>query len=501
MNARDFLHKVFSFLEVQSLVGGLEISDTALRFVASGSTFATSVRLAPGILSGGRIQDEAAFVAALSELRRQILGKKAGTQARVNAVVVLSSIPIYSQVFALPLLKGDELDKAVDLNLKMAMPGGREQSNAGWQMLSENPSSGKVDILSAFLDKNAAEEVTAALRKMNFTVLAIESRALALARLTRFEAAGFDENVPSLVVAADADGLDVLILRHGNLHFDYFQSWKDLKGDIKEITTDDFNAMVVRGVNQILNFYNAHWKDPIGRIFVAATGMESEVIAAITKNFETPTTPLAPMVSPPITAEWFTAFGAALRGRMPRRDDKEVSLLGINAQEEYRREVADHFLGFWRVLAPVALLMLIAIIGGAILLLGRVRTSLASQAVLRLDPTQSREIDTLKMKVQAFNTEINLIAGINAASHPKSVLLGKILDIALRRNITIGRISIADPGTPITLTGTATSENDIRGFKDELVITQGIQNVNLPFTQIRKDGAIYSFSITFTGIQ
>ena len=86
------------------MVGGLEISDTALRFAvaAPGALRLASVRLAPGILDGGHIKDEAAFAEALSELRARIVGKKARSSLKVNAVVVLSSASIYSQVFDLP---------------------------------------------------------------------------------------------------------------------------------------------------------------------------------------------------------------------------------------------------------------------------------------------------------------------------------------------------------------------------------------------------------------
>jgi hypothetical protein len=464
--------------------------------VASGSSFAASVRLGPGVMSAGRIEDPAAFGAALRELRSRILGRRARSSARVNVVVSLSSLHIYSQVFALPFLEGESLEKAVALNLKMALPGGSENFYAGWQVLTRNSSSGRVEILSAFLDKGTADDLVAALRAGGFSLFAIESKAISLARVTR-QASGFDPHAASVVVAADTEGLDVLIVRNGYLQFDYFNTWKDLQGDAKSITLESFQAMVVRSVSQIQNFYNSHWKEPLGDIFVGATGMQQEIMSVIGSDFGGKARELVPLTSPPLTPEWFIAFGGALRGRLPRKDDSELSLLGIDAQAQYHEEQIEHFLSFWRLLVPLALGVLLIVFAGAIFFVGRVNSSLQQQGLLRLDPAQAREIESLKEQAREFNRSIELVEAVNAAAERKAPLLGKLLEIASRRGITINRLAIGGPSDRIALTGTAGSDKAISELKEELKITPGFKDVDLPLTDIRKNGSTYTFSISF----
>ncbi len=489
-------HTLLALLEARPVVGGLEVSDVMLRFVASASPVAASVRLEPGIVAEGRILDPVAFGKALIALRAQILGPRPRKSARINVVVSLSSVRIYSQVFALPFLEGENLEKAVELNLKMALPGGAVESYSGWQVLTRGAEGGRIEILAAFLDKGIADDLTQILRQNGFSVLAIESRALALARLAR-QSPQVDSKAPAIVVSADASGLDVIIVRAGNLQFNYFNSWKDLQNGERQMTLETFRAAIVRSVTQILNFYTSHWKEPVGDILVAATGMRDEIIAAVTGGFSAKARELVPLTSPPLTADWFVALGSALRGRLPRRNDSELSLLGINAREEFRREQVDHFLSFWRLLAPLALGVLAMAFFAAWLFLIKMQGSVERQAVFRISPGAAQEIKTLRSEAQAFNESLALITAVNAEASPKASLLRKLFEITGRRGIAITRLQVAGSGGPVSLSGSAPSEDVILGFKNELNITPGIRNVALALTDIQNQGDHYSFSLSF----
>jgi len=497
MDSKAILHRFFTLLEARPAVGGLEVSDAALRFVASGVGPALSVRLEPGIFVGGKVADEAAFLKALLTLREQILGRHVRDTARLDVVVSLSSAHIYSQVFALPFLEGEKLEKAVDLNLKMALPGGSLESYSGWQILAHNVDSGRIEILAAFLEKRIADDLTALLRRAHFSVLAIESRALSLARLAKQATSGPDTRLPTIIVSADTSGLDVIIVRDGNPQFDYFNSWKDLQEEKKEMTLENFRLVIIRSVTQIINFYSAHWKEPLGMILVSATGMQAEIVQTISANFSTKVQELVPLVSPPLTSEWFVALGAAFRGRQPRREDVELSLLGVAAREEFRREQIDNFLSFWRLLIPLALGVLLAAFLGAWFFLSNNRRSVEAQAVFRISPEAAQEIKNLQQEAQSFNDSVSYIAAANALASPKAPILTKIMEITARRNITIGHLQITGPGTPVILSGSASSEGAILAFKNELAVTPGIKNVVLSLTDIQNQGDHFSFSTTF----
>jgi hypothetical protein len=495
---RNFLHKLFTLLEARPVIGGLEVSDSGLRFVASGTSFATSVRLEPGVFSKGKIEDEVAFLAALDLLRSQILGRKEKTAARINVVVTLSSTHVYSQVFALPFLEGESLDKAVELNLKMSLPGGASESYSGWQILSHKGEGGKIEILAAFLDKSLADDLTALLRKANFSVLAIEARALSLARLVKSAAAGFDPKVPLIMISADTSGLDVMIVRDGNLQFDYFNTWADLAGGEISMTIETFQAIIVRSVAQIMNFYGSHWKEPIGEMLVAATGMKDEIIDTVKKNFGVNVREFVPLVSPPLTSDWFAALGGALRGRLPRKEDVELSLLGIDAREEFRREQIDHFLSFWRLLTPLALSVLLLAFAGSWFFLDTVAKNIENQSVFNISAAEEGEIKSLRTQAEDFNLSVAYLAAANAVASPKAPVLAKIYEITDRRGITISQLKVGGRTEPIFMSGSAATDTAILDFKKELDITTGIKDVKLLITDIHQEGDHYTFSINFT---
>lgn len=498
MTFRDIVAKTMEILSAGPVAGGLEVGDGALRFVAADPLRPAHamIRLAPGIFAEGRIKDEAAFRQALRGLRSQILGDKASSPAPINIVVSLSSINIYSQVFALPLLEGESLERAVDLNIKMALPSGTAETYSGWQTLSAAADS-RIEILSAFFDKNLADDLTDVLREERFAPLAIEPRSLSLARLFKEAGTGYDARLPIIFVSADTSGLDVSIIRGGNLHFDYFHSWHDLQGTEKQMTLEVFRNAVIRSVSQILNFYNSHWKEPLAGILVAATGMEEEILKTVKGNFSLDVRIFAPRSSAGIGSEWFVAWGSALRGRTPRRDDKELSLLGIGAQELFRREQIEHFLRFWRLLVPLSLGVVLAVIFGARFFVGSLKTQIQSQAAFSLSPEDAREAAKLKHAAREFNTAAAYLAAVDATAAPKSPVLIQIFDIAARRDIAVSRLSADLPSSPVMLSGSAASEDAIREFKNELTVTSGIREVNLPLTEVHKEGERYVFSISF----
>ena len=128
---------ILSFLRVRAVTGGLEISDQVLRLVyfnkKGGETAA--VRLEPGILENGVVKNPEAFKAALALLRSKVAEIHAPSQ-KINVVVSLGSVNIYSQVFNLPVLQGADLEKAIELNVQMLSPIDIAQAYSGGSRLA-----------------------------------------------------------------------------------------------------------------------------------------------------------------------------------------------------------------------------------------------------------------------------------------------------------------------------------------------------------------------------
>ena len=96
-------------------MGGLEISDSAIRFlqIEGEKTKTASLRLPPGIVLDGKINDRQNFLAALKAVRLQLAGLKTGQ--KVHVIVSLPVSVVYSQSFNIPTISQENIKEAAEL--------------------------------------------------------------------------------------------------------------------------------------------------------------------------------------------------------------------------------------------------------------------------------------------------------------------------------------------------------------------------------------------------
>jgi Tfp pilus assembly protein PilN len=500
MNLKSILKKILSLLRARSPIGGLEISDSGARFAFWNEKtweFA-SVKFAPGTIAGEHIKNLPEFIAALRLLRKNILGKKSKSQIKANAVVSLGSVGIYTQVFTLPAVEGENLEKAVQLNMQMVSPADLSTVYSGWQIVNRDSDNRQLDVLGSFLNRSTVDEITAALREAGFLPVAVESRALSLARLIRDAAAGFDYKKAYVVVSLDDSGLDIFVIRHGQLYFEYFNSWLDLQGESRQISLDEFKALITRNLNQVINFYRSHWLDVLEDVIISATGLNDEIAKLVKERFGMNPQNLMLTLRQPVGNELFLAIGSGLRGILSRRLDTDISLLGVDAQEEFRREEAISFTNFWRVLAPTALAIMLLVFGIADFSVSKSIAGLETNNIFHLGPEQAKEISSLESRATAFNNAVTMIGAIRAPANKKLPLIEKIAGVLASSSVALSHLTIQGTNAPITLSGYATSQDNILAFKRAIDTDPVFQNVNLPLTNIRSDPQGFTFSISFS---
>lgn len=495
---QNSLTKFLSFLRAKPMIGGLEIADTALRFVVwDGKAFQmTGLKLQPGVVVGGQLKDREHFVAALKILHAQILGERRH-RVKINAIVSLSSIGIYTQVFTLPFIEGDSLEKAVQLNIQMISPLDFSEAYSGWQFANKDEDGVRLEILSAFANKGVVDEFAGALRDAGFLTVAVESRALSLTRLLKEAGAGFDPTRSEIVMSVDGSGLDFLIIRRGHLHFDYFNSWLNIQGDAKEISPDVFRAAVIRSLHQVLNFYNSHWNEPLDEIILSTTGFHDEVIKTIRENFSLKVRDFALNTSQVVAPDWFVALGSAVRGLVPRRSDKEISLLGIDAQEEFGREQVLGFLRFWRALMPAVVSVFMVAFASVYFSLSRIDENLKLDVISVNRGEQSQEMRGIESQISEFNRVVSLLSDIESAATVKTPMLQKIADFSSQAGIVIARIYYQAANIPVSISGSAKSSEDLLVFKKLLEGNELFAEVDLPPSAVQVSPQGATFSMTF----
>lgn len=497
---RRYIEGILKFLRARSLVGGLEVSDTLLRFAywTGRSWQLLSLRLPPGLIVGGRVQNEGLFIQALKALRKQITLR--GDREKINVIVCPGSVDVYTQVFSLPDLAQDGLERAVDLNIRMISPEDLSQMYSGWQLLNKNSKEVRSwEILSGFIPRAVVDSLTNSLLASGFLPVAVESKSVALARLVRSLAMGFDSAKPTIVLLLDGSGLNFLILRSGQLYFEYATFWKDVPGADKGVTKEVLRSIITKNLSQVKNFFAQQWpSEAISDIWLSVSALRGELEDILKESFPDLTVRAVRLPgSQEIPAEWQVALGSGLRGQMSRFEDREMSLMGIGAREEFAREEVLSFLSFWRVLVPIALGVLI---GMFVLIQSYLRTvnlSLQSQIANQPSNSRIREVDELEKRAKDFNRAVLMVQKIEENTELKEPILSAVSNLADRAGVKIVRFGFRSLENPINLTAEASSEEHIRNLKILLDSSEAFAEVRLPYAEIRQTPQGLTFSVSF----
>lgn len=494
------MNGLLAFLRIRTPIGGLEVSDSALRYadLGGGTWRFASVRLPPGIVEDGTIKDRAQFVAALRTLRAQITGFLKGRRP-TNVVVSLSSINIYSQVFNLPIIQGENLARAVELNMQMISPDDITKTYSGWQIVGEDEKAVRLEVLGAFIARAVVDDMRSALAEGGFVVYALESRALSLARTVRMLEASFDAEKPAIVVNLDSSGMQFLIVRKGQLYFEYFTSWRDVETEGHQISQTIFEGVVRRNLHQVLNFYQAHWTDKIYEIVLSATGLKDEVTNIITKNFEFPVRDAALTLGQSTGPDWYIALGGGLRGSMPRRDDRDLSLLGTSAQEEFHRHQLAQFMRFWRVAVPVTLSIVVIAFAATNMFLQRTEDDVMMKfAQANVNVEQQQAINELKVRIQRFNATIARVNEFVAAYPLGANVFSDIVDAFAQSGVSVNRFDFTDFGATIKASAEASNDTQVKALKRSLSSNPRFSGIDIPLTEITYLSDKVTFSVIFS---
>jgi hypothetical protein len=493
-----YFQKTLSFLRVRSIAGGLEVSDQVLRLVYfNGNAWQmAAIRLMPGILEKGKIKNLEAFVASLRELKTKIPAVRS-KKKKMNVVVSLSSVNIYSQVFTLPLLEGNDLKKAVELNVQMLSPGDASKTYSGWQMLGRDEVDLRLEVSVAFIEKQIVDEMVDALLSAGFLTVGVESRALALVRILREKGAGVDAARSYLLLNIDNSGLDFLIVRKGQLYFEYTNQWSDLADDKGQISVQKFEDMLAGSMRQVTNFYSQHWPEPLSAVILSASAFGDEAEKVIGTAAALPITRLTLFMGQAISSEWLVALGCSLRGFNSSSADKEVNLSGEEAMDTFRKEQLVGFLSFWSIFVPVVLALTIVTFALADNFLVFTAKGIASQSVFNEQGQELQDVAILQASSTAFNESVELVQNTEKQLAPRYPIISMLTDMASSTGVSLNHISFPGPAGPILIGGTASSEPQIVALKTAIAADPSFGPVTLPISGIQLNGGVYSFTMTF----
>ncbi|MBN2197716.1 hypothetical protein JW698_00750 [Candidatus Wolfebacteria bacterium] len=502
------IKKVLNIINPQVAIGGLEVSDSTLKFiiVKDNKLESVSLNLPVGVIEEGKIKNKEEFKNALLNLHSQITPK---IKKKIYLIVNIPDINVYIQVFNLPILEKNNFEEAVNLNLRMISPIDFSSVYADWQKVGKNKTDrGQTEILGAFISKKITDDFVECLKDTNFVVVAIEFSGLALSRLISGLA-----GLPNafLLLYLTGSGLNFSLIKNSNLYFNHFVSWPI--SEEKQISFSSIKEIIIKEAQKILNFASSHWPDTLIKdVLLATPALDDKIIQAINENFSLSVKKIiipSKIVDPEnhwvmnneklssLTPDWFSVLGSALRGLIPRSKDIIISLASTGTEEEFQQYQIINFIKIWRniILTSLCFLLIAFIILEGFLV--RTVNSLNSQTANLVNLPAMEEINKVQEEAKKFNNIVTSVLEAKKQIRDWSSFFENIKSLA-GTDIVIERIFVQGEKQPILFNGKATDEASIINFKNKLESESNFKEISLPLSGISssKDGG-FTFNINF----
>lgn len=497
---RYFYQKLLAFLRIRTVVAGLDIADDIIRlayFDGKSWQLHTS-RLEPGVLENGHVKDKDKLVAALTQLKAEAKMGGRSKNKKISVVVSLSSVNAYTQVFNLPLMTGDTLAKAAELNLQMAAPEDIAKLYSGWEVVGKDEATSRLDVLSAFIDRDVVDELVQTLFTAGFLTMAVEPRSIAVTRILHEKGAGIDTKKPYLFLDVDNVGIDFLVIRNGLPYFEYSNLWKNIADASGEISVPKFEEELAASLRQVINFYNQHWTEPIGAVIIAAAALQESIEKTVATNATFPSVRLTLEMGQPISSEWLVGIGGALRGtERTKFGEGEISLLGPDWEARFQEERIFQFTRFWRVLIPVTFSILVILFLATDSFVAATKSTIESGSEFNANASQVSQITALEASSTEFNNLVSMAQAAENATSKTYLFMQALQSAAAPDEITIDHLTYPGSSGTISLTGSAPSEDRVVAFQTALENTANFSQVSLPPTTVQDNGGTYTFQMTF----
>lgn len=494
MTLQSLTHSILKILRLHELSAGLEVSDTAIRYVlpVGGSWNVFSVPIAPGVMEHGIIRDAQAYTQSLRTLHDQIV--RTATAKRLPVVVCLSTYPVYSQIIKVPLLNASDLNQAIALNIAMLTPKDREVY-ASHQIVATNDQEGFVESLVAFIDQSVIQQHTTAFLSAGFLPTAVEWQAYSL---TRFVVKTVVARNPALlegvfaVITVDDVGIRAALIRKGMLYFDYRVSWHDVARSAAVVTREMVASAVQDTVTRLIRYGQQHLALPtLDYIYVNAPTVSELVQRAVAGVTSIPSSALAD--ESVVVDGSLYASGASLR---EAGQESYINLIGKQFVSDVRTVTLINFLHLWQFVVPVLFAVLLLVGMGQDIYTLRTKNELQLEFSRTYNQELSSQLRAYVAQTQNFNALVDTALASGVTAPKKSPLLDAFVRIALSANV--GIVSYVASGDVVTVQATARTQDEAVAFERTLQSNSQFSGVSVPLSSIRAMPSGVSFAVSFS---
>lgn len=496
------LKNIFDKLSSKPVVGGLYITDSSVQYFLINNDYPqpikASVSLPAGVVEEGKVKNHKKFVQHLSALRNTLT--KDGSKQPLKVVTCLPSAIIYAQHISIPNVGPDQLEETANLNLKMNSPVDINEVYTSWELIRETPD--VYDIMGVFSDKKEVDKYRAALMDSGFYPVVFEFSSLATS-WTVNKVLGTKDKI-SLVTNVSPDGIDIFLLKKGFLYFNYFISWRSIKGKEEVISKEVFESNLMEELKRVISFSDNQFNEHPHNLVLIAPGLEESLSKLISSNLDIKIVTLKESLSkigsniPKDISNWYTVLGSAIRGNWERGLDKFISIGTENLEKIFYRERMLSFIGLWRnIFAGALTILLILIAGAGIIIVMQPQASMDSDTLVNIRQQQQafEEIDGV---AQTFNSLVSEVRRVSEGSDLLSSFLNDFYQISSDHNVRITQLTFSSFNEEINVSAITLSPGSAVSFRDSLNNEDRFQGVSLPFSDMSEEDDGTHFNVSFT---
>jgi hypothetical protein len=467
----------------------LFIRDTSINLlVMKGEQIETwaSLPLEPGLVSQGLIVDEAQVADKVKQIFKE-------TKVQASKVITaLSGHDSLYRIITLPDLPEAILPEAVRREAKRTIPTPLEEVYFSYQRLP-TLTRGEARIFLVTFPRDRVDALVRTLHQAGIKPHIMDLAPLALCRIP---------NEPkAIIVNTRLDHLDVMVIADR-----LPQVIRRLSLPSEAESLEERLPLIAEEFNRTVAFYNSsHMEKPLDpTVPVFACGDLAEAPETWQSVVGQSGYSVSPLISPVEPPEGFNSnnflvnIGLALKELLPEKEEANFSLVNFNALPE--AYLPEHF-SIVRVLVPVGIVIGIGLIIFALILIQNNRANIEE---LRSDVAvaegrviqQQREIAELNAQVgPAETTASELNARITAMERRRATIYEDLTEIEKLAREKVNLSSVNHGGSSVTLSGTASDEDDIFSYARDLRNCGRFSRVWIPSITAGGGGFAFTFSL------
>lgn len=457
----------------KDVIGGLEISDSGLRFslLKKNKLGLTIDTLAESKFSArttkdGEAKDKEALAGELASFVKKHRIK--------YAIVSLPNDQIFTKTYIFPTVMPEEkIPSSVKMIIDFQLPAKKDDIYHDWERTDDKKNK---RALLAYLPKTAVSSLTAQSKSTGLKIIAIESHALSLARAIKQTP---DETL--LIIERNGEETSFSTIRNNRLLFS------------QSLPNEKIGANLATETEKVLNYHDWFEQTVAGAILIGDFSPK-EIKSLPVKTID-PEIGGQIKSSRRLTAAELITVGAALRGLTPRKEDTMISLMETGTEEAFSQAKANSVVNFLLGTTIALSLFFILALSSVWLLVGNIQNNFNDQIISQGAVPTGSGAALFEARAESFNSLIGQ-TGVLATKEPSWYTVIQEIRSRLTPGIAIGALSLPGPEIALSISGTAGSRDDINALKKSFAASPLFSEVDVPLNNLGKKTEI-PFSLSF----